>query len=189
MRCLTVFALFMWLLVVSRSSDYWLGISPRVTLIALVDVEVCLCIPSCVTRWVPRGSRGLILGSTGRGRPILGSTGRGRSLLYPASVFPTIHDNPCVGSPCYDTISIICINKFIDYNWIFQGYCLLGVSPHLHHCRNMSKIHYEQSLPCISLVPYSYRMAVPCPDDSEEIQNMVQCLKIPYPLVCFILKH
>ena len=37
-------------------------------------------IPSCGTRWVPRGSRGLILGSTGRGRP----------LLYPASVFPTI---------------------------------------------------------------------------------------------------
>ena len=72
MRCLTVFALFMWLLVVSRSSDYWLGISPRVTLIALVDVEVCLGIPLCVTRWVPRGSRGLILGSTGRGRPIIG---------------------------------------------------------------------------------------------------------------------
>ena len=79
MRCLTVFALFMWLLVVSRSSDYWLGLSPHVNLIALVDVEVCLGIPSCVTRWVPRGSRGLILGSTGRGRP----------LLYPASVFPT----------------------------------------------------------------------------------------------------
>ena len=89
MRCLTVFAIFMWLLVVSWSSDYWFGISPRVTLIALVDVEVCLGIPSCVTRWVPRESRGLILGSTGRGRPILGSTGRGRPLLYPTSVFPT----------------------------------------------------------------------------------------------------
>ena len=79
MICLTVFALFMWLLVVSRSSDYWLGISPRITPIALVDVEVCLGIPSCGTHWVPRGSRGLILGGTGRGRP----------LLYPASVFPT----------------------------------------------------------------------------------------------------
>ena len=89
MRCLTVFALLMWLLVVSRSSDYWLGICPLVTVIALVDVEVCLGMPSCVTRWFPRGSRGLILGSTGRGRPILGSTGRGRPLFYPASVFPT----------------------------------------------------------------------------------------------------
>ena len=89
MRCLTVFALFMWLLVVSWSSDYWLGTSPHATLTALVDVKVCLGIPSCVTRWVPRGSRGLILGSTGRGRPILRSTGRGRPLLYPASVFPT----------------------------------------------------------------------------------------------------
>ena len=79
MRCLTLFAILMWLLVVSRSSDYWLGISPHLTLIALVDVEVCLGILLCVTRWVPRGSRGLILGSTGRGRP----------LLYPASVFPT----------------------------------------------------------------------------------------------------
>ena len=89
MSCLTVFALFMWLLVVYRSSDYWLGISARVTLTALVDVEVCLGISSCVTRSVPRGSRGLIIGSTGRGRPIIGSTGRGRPLLYPASVFPT----------------------------------------------------------------------------------------------------
>ena len=94
MRCLTVFAIFMWLLVVSRSSNYWLGISPHVTLIALVDVKVCLGIPLCGTRWVPRGSRGLILGSTGRGRPILGSTGRGRPLLYPASVFPTIPGPP-----------------------------------------------------------------------------------------------
>ena len=79
MRCLTGFAIYMWLLVVSQSSDYWLGISPRVTLIALVKVKVYLGIPSCGTRWVPRGSRGQILGSTGRGRP----------LLYPASVFPT----------------------------------------------------------------------------------------------------
>ena len=90
MRCLTVFVLFMWILVVSLSSDYWLGISPRVTLIALVDVEVCLGIPLCVTCWVPCGSPGLILGSTGRGRLILGSTGRGRPLLYPVSVFPTV---------------------------------------------------------------------------------------------------
>ena len=59
----------MWLLVVSQSSNYWLGISAHVTLRALVDVEVCLGIPLCVTRWVPRGSRGLILGSTGRGAP------------------------------------------------------------------------------------------------------------------------
>ena len=79
----------MWLLVVSRSSDYWLGISLHESLLALVDVKVCLGIPSCGTRWVPRGSRGLILGSTGRGRPILGSTGRGRPVLYPTSVFPT----------------------------------------------------------------------------------------------------
>ena len=95
MRCLTVFAIFMWLLVISLSSDYWLGIPPRVNLISLVEVEVCLGIPSCGTRWVLRGSRGLILGSTGRGRPILGSTGRGCPLLYPASVFPTVatHDN------------------------------------------------------------------------------------------------
>ena len=75
--------------IVSQSSDYWLSISLRVTLIALMNVEVCLGIPSCVTFWVPRGSRGLILGSTGRGSPILGSAGRGRPLLYPASVFPT----------------------------------------------------------------------------------------------------
>ena len=68
MRCLTVFALFMWLLVFFRSSDYWLGISPPAKCTALVDVKVCLGIPSCVTRWVPRGSRGLILGSTGRGQ-------------------------------------------------------------------------------------------------------------------------
>ena len=69
----------MWLLVVCRSSDYWLGIHPRATTIALVEVKVCLGIPSCGTRLVPRGSRGLILGSTGKGLP----------LLYPASVFPT----------------------------------------------------------------------------------------------------
>ena len=56
MRCLTGFAIYMWLLVVSRSSDYWLGISPPVTLTALVEVDVCLGILSCGTRWVPRGS-------------------------------------------------------------------------------------------------------------------------------------
>ena len=67
MRCLTGFAIYMWLLVVCRSSDYWLGIPPRVNAIAFVEVEDCLGIPSCGTRWVPRGSRGLILGSAGRG--------------------------------------------------------------------------------------------------------------------------
>ena len=91
MRCLTVFAISMWLLVVSQSSDYWYGVSPYVTLIALVDVKVWLGIPSCGTRWVPRGSRGLILGSTGRGRPF----------LYPASVFPT---SPSLPSPCFPLI-------------------------------------------------------------------------------------
>ena len=60
------------------SIQIWDGTSLRIILIALVDVEVCLGIPSCGTRWVTHGSRGLILGSTGRGRP----------LLYPASVFP-----------------------------------------------------------------------------------------------------
>ena len=69
----------MWLLVFCQASDYWLGTPPRLTLIVLAEVEVWLGTPSCGTRWVPRGSRGLILGSTGRGRP----------LLYPASVFPT----------------------------------------------------------------------------------------------------
>ena len=92
MRCFTVFAIYMWLLVVFRSIDYWLCVPPRVTPLALVEVKVCLGIPSCGTRWVPRESRGLIVGSTGRGRPILGSTGRGRLLLYPASVFPTMEE-------------------------------------------------------------------------------------------------
>ena len=103
MRCLTGFAIYMWLLVVSRSSDYWLGISPRVILIALVEVKVCLGIPSCGTRWVPRGSRGLILGSTGRGCP----------LLYPASVFPTYgHEKPT--DPVCDNICTIFIIMFTD---------------------------------------------------------------------------
>ena len=53
-----------------------------------MDFEVCLGIPSCVTRWVPRGSRGLILGSTGRGRPILGSTGRGAPPFVSRQCFP-----------------------------------------------------------------------------------------------------
>ena len=70
MRSLTLFALSMWLIVVSRSSGYWLGMSHCVTHRTLVDVEVCLGIPLCVTRWVPCGSRGLILGSTGRGAPL-----------------------------------------------------------------------------------------------------------------------
>ena len=46
-----------------------------------LHMMVCLGRPSCGTRWFPRGSRGLILGSTGRGSPILGSTGRGRPIL------------------------------------------------------------------------------------------------------------
>ena len=90
MRCLTVFAIFMWLLFVSRSSDYWLGIFHGETPRALVDVKVCLGIPSCVPRWVTRGSRGLILGSTGRGRPILGSTGRGPPPVVSRQCFPNI---------------------------------------------------------------------------------------------------
>ena len=49
MRSLTIFALFMWLLVVSRSSDYWLCRSPHATLTSLVDVEVCLGIPLCIS--------------------------------------------------------------------------------------------------------------------------------------------
>ena len=111
----------MWLLIVSRSSDYWLGISRTGTLIALVDVEVCLGIPSCVTRWVPRGSRGLILGSHGRGRPILGSTGRGRPLLYPASVFlkPMQTDNSTASVIINETVKQ-CRSKSIDmrFYWV-----------------------------------------------------------------------
>ena len=70
---------YMWLLVVCRTSDYWLGTPPPVTLMVLVEVEVWSVSLSWGTRCVPRGSQGLILGSTGRGRP----------RLYPASVFPT----------------------------------------------------------------------------------------------------
>ena len=88
MRSLTIFAFFMWLLVVSLSSDYWLGTSPRGTLIALVDVEVCLGIPSCVTRWVPRVSRGLILGSTGRGAPYSWEHWKGAPLFVSRQCFP-----------------------------------------------------------------------------------------------------
>ena len=106
MRCLTVFALFMWLLVVSLSSDYWLGLSPRETLIALVDVEVYLGIPSCVTRWVPRGSCGLILGSTGRGRPLPVLPRMGRPLPVLPRIRPRLphgtqrapHDEICQAS-------------------------------------------------------------------------------------------
>ena len=72
-------AMYMWLIVVCRTSDYWLGTPPHVTLMVLVEVEVMFVSLSWGTRCVPRGSRGLILGSTGMGRP----------LLYPASVFPT----------------------------------------------------------------------------------------------------
>ena len=71
--------MYMWLLVVCRTSDYWLGTPPRVTLTVLVEVEVWPVSLSWGTRCVPRGNRGLILESTGRGRP----------LLYPASVFAT----------------------------------------------------------------------------------------------------
>ena len=90
----------MWLLVVSRSSDYWLCISPHVTLTAIVNDEVCLGIPLCVTRWVPRGSRGLILGALEGGRHILGSTGRGRPFLYPVSVFLTAFVPTCAVDLC-----------------------------------------------------------------------------------------
>ena len=61
------------------TDDYWLCTPPRGTLIVLVEVEVWLVTLSWGTRCVPRGSHGLILGSTGRGSP----------LLYPTSVFPT----------------------------------------------------------------------------------------------------
>ena len=73
-------AMYMWLIVVFRTSDYWLGTPPHVSLMVLVEVEVWFVSLSWGTRCVPRGSRGLILGSTGRGRPF----------LYPASVFPTL---------------------------------------------------------------------------------------------------
>ena len=79
----------MWLLVVSRSSDYWLGLSPHVTPIALGDVEVCLGIPLCVTRRVHVEVEVWFWGALEGGRPIFGSTGRGRPFLYPVSVFPT----------------------------------------------------------------------------------------------------
>ena len=46
----------MWLLVVFRASDYWLGTTPLGALTVLVDLEVWLVTPSCGTRWVPRGS-------------------------------------------------------------------------------------------------------------------------------------
>ena len=54
----------------------------------LVEVEVWLVTLSWGTRCVPRGSRGLILGSTGRGRP----------LLYPVSVFPTRYIDAPLGT-------------------------------------------------------------------------------------------
>ena len=69
----------MWLLLVCLSSDYWLGTPPHVTVMVIVEVEVWSVSLSWGTRCVPRGSRGLILGSTVRGRPF----------LYPASVLPT----------------------------------------------------------------------------------------------------
>ena len=95
----------MWLLVVSRSRYYWLGISPIVNLTALVNIEVCLGIPSCGTRWVPRGSRGLILWSTVRGRP----------LVYPASVFPT-HPLRSLGLGArvrYNGESFVCVSRLV----------------------------------------------------------------------------
>ena len=111
MRCLTGFAIYMWLLVVSRSSDYWLAYS-RVTLIVLVEVEVCLGIPSCGTRWVPRGSRGLIMGSTGRGRP----------LLYPASVFPTTPYNPASLSYIFSCNFLFLVTLILPWCHISPGY-------------------------------------------------------------------
>ena len=62
--------------------------STHVTLIALVDVEVCLGIPLCVTRRVPRGSRGLILGSTGRGAPHSLEHWKGAPLFVSRQCFP-----------------------------------------------------------------------------------------------------
>ena len=99
MRSLTIFILLMWLLVVSWSSDYWLGTSPPETSKALVDVEVCLGILLCVTRWVPRVSRGLILGSTGRGAPHSWEHWKGAPLFVSRQCFPN--------SKFYRTVALI----------------------------------------------------------------------------------
>ena len=109
----TLFAFFMWLLVVSRSCDYWLGLSPHVTLIALVDVEVCLDIPLCVTRRVPRGSRGLILGSTERGASHSWEHWKGAPLFVSRQCFP--NTPPCV-NPYIPSLTCNLILLNIHYN-------------------------------------------------------------------------
>ena len=91
--------MYMWLLVVCRASDYWIGTPPHGIVMVLVEVEVWLVTPSRVTRCVPRGSRGMILGSTGRGRP----------RLYPASVFPTLTITEYFSLTSYYTIAPGCL--------------------------------------------------------------------------------
>ena len=94
----------MWLLEVCRASDYWLGTPPRGTCMVPVEVEVWLGTPSCGNRWVPRGSRGLILGRTGRGRPC----------LYPPSVFQTlvmVHSMGSFDAPLYGRTTRLCCVK------------------------------------------------------------------------------
>ena len=88
--------MYMWLLVVCRASDYWLGTLAHETLMVLVEVEVWLVTLSWGTCCVPCGRRGLILGSTGRGRP----------LLYPASVLPT-HPLRSLG------LNFLCVGRWV----------------------------------------------------------------------------
>ena len=109
----------MWLLVVSRSSDYWLGLSPCITPIALVDVEVCLGIPLCVTHWVPRGSRGLILGSTGRGASHSWEYWKGAPLFVSRQCFPNIQDMYVV-----NTVSASLTE--VTFYWYFHFYKNFG---------------------------------------------------------------
>ena len=77
----------MWLLVVSRSIDYWLGLSPRVNPIALVDVEVCLwhtiMCNSLSSTWKSRSDSGEHWKG---GAPFLGALERGAPFFIP-SVF------------------------------------------------------------------------------------------------------
>ena len=103
----------MWLLVVSQSSDYWLGISPRVTLVTLVDVEVCLGIPLCVTRWVPRGSRGLILGITGRGAPHSCEHWKGGPLFVSRQCFPNKLTSKQVETNIWYTLCVDLIGPYM----------------------------------------------------------------------------
>ena len=53
-----------------------------------MDVKVCLGIQLCVIRRVPRGSRGLILGSTGRGAPHSWEHWKGAPLFVSRQCFP-----------------------------------------------------------------------------------------------------